>query len=368
MTFVVKNVDMITVIPVDISSLGVTTATNVVTLSPSCSDCGEVVNLPGILCDLDQSYNCIRCGNDKEYAQPVTLGDTLYFQFNFSNTRNGAPPTWATWWSHPTVTYGWYHATLNPTNYTIKVRMFDACSGTEVSNTLVQAMIVNASVYAVYDQPNSYNGTPYQAEYKWLQNLILKPDSNAPKDFYLQIDVTKADLTTASYYTEPYYINACASPSSYTLEGVFGTWDTCDYTYYGSVKPSANNRNASPTTGVLGANTLYNDGRETAYRNILRFTGSVEWVGEVIEKTIPTRFCSSVSTKSNDVWRCRTYGIAPYMAERMKHIFRAKTSYVNGNIQVNNVTGFNRNNEIGTMWYVDCELQGCICVQDQNCL
>lgn len=60
-------------------------------LELSVKNCGGT---NGFLSDQSHLYNCNRCGNDKQYLQPLISGDRVYFQFQEPNTVISVPMFW----------------------------------------------------------------------------------------------------------------------------------------------------------------------------------------------------------------------------------------------------------------------------------
>ena len=364
MPVIKKNLDL-NVITLPWTGSGAIDVPSGIPIDIYCNVCAPVTNNPGINCLASDSWNCNLCGNDTKYDQPYVIGDCINFQFQFQDTLNSANAiSYAQYQAlpNPKIPYGWYHSTYNPTNYTIRAYMIDACTDVAVETNDFEAMIQQACVYLFQDSKASYIGYPSQAWYRWGQNISICPSSATPNSFYLKFVVSNHANVTTEYFSDTYTLAGCGT-STMVIEGVYDTVDCRGFTYHDpSVIPTT--RSTTPPYS-LASNCLYPN-RSGNYRNAFRVQGISEYVGVNIEKNIPKRFCASVITTSYPIYRVRTKPVPPYMADRMKIAMEGKYSLID-TIQVNNMAGIQRQNDVGRMWIMDFEVQGCQCVQDQNC-
>jgi len=240
--------------------------------------------------------------------------------------------------------------------------MYDACTDAQVDTETLEAMVQQACVYLFQDSKASYIGYPSQAWYRWGQNINICLTDQAPATFYFKFTVTHSNSSQTDYFSDTYALANCGFPTM-VIEGIYDTTDCRGFTYHDpTVIP--NTRSTIPPYSL--ASNCLRTGRSGNYRNAFRVYGTSEYTGVNIEKTIPKRFCASVSTTSYPIYRVRTKPVPPFVADRMKYAMEGKYSLIDS-VQVNNMVGIQKSNETGRMWIMDFEVQGCQCVQDQNC-
>ena len=105
-----------------------------VPVTPNCGQLCEEIIQEEIICNQSDAWNNNLCPNDFCYSAPVVPGDCLHFQFQFQNTRNAKTTISYLQFlqrPNPKIRYNWYHPTINPTDWTIRARMFNACTNAE---------------------------------------------------------------------------------------------------------------------------------------------------------------------------------------------------------------------------------------------
>jgi hypothetical protein len=348
-----------------------------------CDDCEAVSYLPNILCDGETDWCCDipsepgtdghSCGNLK-YCQPVQPNQCLHFQFMIQNTRNA--PNAISWNQFISgtqgITYGWYHSSINPTNWTIRMRIFGA-DGIQVNDAISEALISNASVYLKRDEVAS-TGFPFQAWYKWHQQIeFCMPAQGAgvPDEFYIEFEVRPFGWSTGDgvkYRSERYcYAECLVCDEIICVDGQYPDIDCVGLNYL-NVPDSLSWQKYKGTETppqLLWSNSLYN-GRKSQYKNLVCLNASFRLSDGVIEREIPDRECTPVRVTS---WRTYVlYGnepVPPYVAEMLLSAFSAPVTIIDG-IQVN-ASGIRRNSGVGDMYMIDESMTGCPCTQDSGC-
>lgn len=293
----------------------------------------------GLLEDPCCGYNFNRCGNDKEYFQPIctvvepaepscltkgcTEPDYLYIQLqqpdNF-NQWGAAPGTHG--WVQPEPTGDWL-ATIRVYAWNEDCTIKDVCENAAYTD-YVDAAFVGGEI----------NGRTFQ--------MIRLNTEFLPCKFYLGIEINYGS-STKIFYTEPYEkVPTCEG--TVLLEGVYpetgrGSVD-CNGFYYGEV----------PYT--LGTSFLY--------RNLLRVSGVLEERSMEITRTESEGFYGrervTSKTDSKRIFILRLRGVPDYVAYQLRTILMAKEIYINGYRYVFNGT-VDKNNTGGTMWYSQLEFQ-----------
>jgi len=349
-----------------------------------CDVCEEIIQ-DEIICNLNDAWNNNLCPNDFCFNQPVVKGDCLSFQFQFQSTRNAPRPiSVVPNQPAPPIPFGWFHYQLNPTNFTIRARLFNACTGQEFTVTtptvhnFADDMIKEATIFLDLDRDASSRTLPYRAWYRWVQNINLcVPNTlptNFPKQFYFVFTVTPNTGSAFNVYSQTYEIVRCEN--TILFEGVYSTTDCFGYTYSRPVDAKEAAASASTTrpfgVQVLAFNNLpIRPNNPTAqYRNLHRFYGNAEQVSLFIEKDIPERQCASIKTKTYPIFRIRLKPCPPYVAQIWNNNMSGSVGLLTTDkptIQVQPQSGADKNNDNSRMWIIDTELRGCDCLDYQQC-
>jgi hypothetical protein len=350
-----------------------------------CDVCEPIIQ-DEIICNLTDAWNLNLCPNDFCFNQPVALGDCLSFQFQYQNTRNAprAVSIFSTQNTPNFITFGWYHYALNPTNFTIRARIFDACTGQEftvptpVVHNYADDMIQQASVFLDLDRDASSRTLPNQAWYRWVQNINLclptTLPTGFPSQFYFMFTITPFTGAPFNIYSQTYEVARCENTIQF--EGVYSTTDCFGYTYSNPTIKDPTNTNFGEQkvfpAQVLAVKNLIGTRNSTGaqYRNLHRFYGNVEQVGHFIEKDIPERQCFSIKTKTYPLFRVRLKPCPPYVAQIWNNNMSGSVALLttdNPTIQVQPQAGADKNNDNSNMWIIDTELRGCDCLDYQQC-
>jgi hypothetical protein len=380
MPFIIKDSDLGTPI-----GIGVGTPTGVddiiipVDINPDCLECDPVAYLPDILCPGEDSWCCDipneantggdSCGNLK-YCQPVVQGQCLYFQFQFQNTLNGKKPVSFQYWliNNQTIPYNWYHATLNPINWTIKAEIINAGTGASID---ASPYIAQASVYLRRDD-NASIGMPQQAWYRWHQQIqICLPDESTmgTNEFYLKFTVKNFAGNSTEYRSESYcYFDQCnPCDDLLTIEGLWNSIDCWGQNYL-TIKDntSAPHYNGSEVPPVLLFwSHLFN--KTSQHRHIVVLKGHVRLTDADINKEIPDDECQAIEVRTTRNYQVYSNELLPpYVAEQLINALGAQQSLINGSILAN-ADGLSRNSDVGDMFQLDQVLSGCPCVIKREC-
>jgi hypothetical protein len=343
-----------------------------------CDICDEVIQ-GEIICNLNDAWNNNLCSNDSCYYTPVVLGDCLNFQFQFQNTRNAKNAISYTNYlqrTTPKIKYNWFHNTLNPTDWTIKAKLFDASTGAEfkvAGNNYADTMMEQAGIFLSLDRKASAKTLPLNSFYRWTQNARFCVPSTLPNGFPSQFYFTfeVVDFTGASsdtVYTQLYQIEKC--DNTILLGGLYTNKDCFGYDY--AIPPDNTvTPKQSPFTQVIGSAFLYNN-RPSQYNNTHRVRGTSNYVGRLIEKDIPERQCLSIKTSVKEQYDLRIKPVPPYIAEIINNALSGQVAYITGvpnygTIEVQPNGGAIKNNDVSNMWVVDLVLNGCECLDYHQC-
>jgi hypothetical protein len=352
-----------------------------------CNVCEPIIQ-DEIICNLTDAWNLNLCPNDFCFNQPVAKGDCLSFQFQYQNTRNAPRPIgiYATQTTPNFIPFGWYHYALNPTNFTIRARLFNACTNLEFTvatpspHNYADDMIQQATVFLDLDRDASSRTLPNQAWYRWVQNINLclptTLPANFPSQFYFMFTVTPNSGSAFNIFSQTYEVARCENTIQF--EGVYSTTDCFGYTYSNPTIKDPTNTNFGEQkvfpAQVLAVNNLVGTRNSSGatYRNLHRFYGNVEQVGHFIEKDIPERQCFSIKTKTYPLFRVRLKPCPPYVAQIWNNNMSGSVALLTGlgnapTIQVQPQAGADKNNDNSNMWIIDTELRGCDCLDYQQC-
>jgi hypothetical protein len=352
-----------------------------------CDVCEPIIQ-DEIICNLTDAWNLNLCPNDFCFNQPVAKGDCLSFQFQYQNTRNAPRPVsiFSTQNTPNFINFGWYHYALNPTNFTIRARLFNACTGLEFTvptptvHNYADDMIQQATVFLDLDRDASSRTLPNQAWYRWVQNINLcLPNTlptGFPTQFYFMFTITPNSGSPFNIFSQTYEVARCENTIQF--EGVYSTTDCFGYTYSNPTIKDPTNTNFGEQkvfpAQVLAVNNLIGTRNSSGavYRNLHRFYGNVEQVGHFIEKDIPERQCFSIKTKTYPLFRVRLKPCPPYVAQIWNNNMSGSVALLTGlgnapTIQVQPQSGADKNNDNSNMWIIDTELRGCDCLDYQQC-
>ena len=350
-------------------------------ITPCAPPCDEIIQ-GEIICSLTDAWNNNLCSNDSCYNAPVVPGDCLFFQFQFQNTRNAKNSiSWVQYAQRPfpKIQFNWFHNTANPTNWTIKAKMIDACTNAEYKVggvNYADIIMRNAGIFLSQDRSASAKTLPNNSWYRWTQNGIFCLPStlpnNFPNQFYFSFEIKNFANTSSFVYSQIYSVDNCSG--TVLLEGIYNLKDCLGYDY--SV-PKDNDPSfpvyglGNPFDQVINSSFLYL-GRERGYRNMHRLRGTANYVGRLIEKDIPERQCLSIKTSVKEQYDFKIKPVPPYVAEIINNNLSGSVAYISGvpnqpAIQVQPNSGAVKNNDVNNMWVVDILLNGCECLDYHQC-
>ena len=306
-------------------------------------DCGDsdcpiaVVNNGFYLCDCKDSWNCNLCGNDLSYWNIVNPGDLLYFQFQQIDNVNGQNPLVA-------PVYGWDSGFCWG-------ELYSCCDDTLITDVITS---VSTEFYVGLYEQSDYKGNK---SYFNIQQIIfdvkeicsLLERLNLDGCFYFKFYFKKSK-TSEDYdelCTEPFRCNPCVSENdTIVIEGTYPNTDCFGY-YYG--------------LPVQWTGTSVFE-----YVNQYRVKGSFEQISFEINKETVTRQLKTVSSQVCEVWQFRTWGVPRKIAKLISNIFSAKNVYIDGKeFQIEKE--INKENEIGSQWFIDTQFKRCNCYTDLTC-
>lgn len=351
-----------------------------VPVTPNCAVfCDEIIQ-EEIICNQNDAWNNNLCPNDLCYSAPVVPGDCLHFQFQFQNTRNAKNSiSYSQFLQRPTpkIGFNWYHPTLNPTDWTIRARMFNACTNQEykdpiTNNNYADIFMRQAGIFLSQDRKASSKTLPLNSWYRWVQNIQLCIPStlpaNFPGQFYFTFEVKNFANASSTVYTQLYEIDTCSN--TVYLEGQYNIKDCFGYDY-SQPKENSLYKEFSPFDQVLFSSALFNN-IASNYRNAHRLRGTASYVGRMIEKDIPERQCLSIKTAIKEQYSIKLKPLPPYIAEIVNNNLSGKVAYLSGvpgkgAIEIQPNGGAEKNNDISNMWVVDLIVNGCECLDYHQC-
>jgi len=379
---IIRYVDDVT--PVGTDGVYADSVYQPIPITPNCSPpCDEVIQ-GEIICNLANAWNNNLCVNDTCYTNPVIPGDCLYFQFQFQNTRNAKGSI--SWYQYlqrafPKIPYTWYHNSLNPTDWTIRAKIINACTGADynvpsTTNNYADVFMKNAGIFLSQDRKASAKTLPANSWYKWVQNGIFCIPStlpaNFPPQFYFSFEIKNFAGVSSFVFSQVYDVDTCNN--TILLEGSYSLKDCFGYDY----SIPLDNPLATPSYGIgTPFNQVVNSSflvlnSERGYRNVHRIRGNAEYVGRLIEKDIPERQCLSIKTSVKEQYRLRLKPLPPYVAEIVNNNLSGQLAYLTGVankglIEVQPNAGATKDNDISNMWLVDITLNGCECLDYHQC-
>jgi hypothetical protein len=304
-------------------------------------DCGEddcpnlVINNGLLLCDCGDSWNCNLCANDLPYFNTINAGQRLYFQFQQPDNMNGTDP------SAP-GSFGWDSAFAS-------YEIFKCCDDTQIEG----GGMVWKKYVGLFEQTNYKGESTYNSiqQISFDVNAIITNgfgnfDENHCFYFKFTFATDETGLQTETFCSEPFQLNHCLN-STVGLEGVFpaSTLDCFGY-YYGL--------------------PVWSVGSEFVYRNEYRVRGALELQSVEIEKELVTRYLKAVNSSTCEIYRLSTYGLPERVVLLISNILAARDLYANEKLyQLDG--GIEKNNEIGSQWFIETKLKRCDCFPDFSC-
>jgi hypothetical protein len=270
-------------------------------------------------------WNCNHCANDNEYYQPFIEGDFIFLQTWFEDKLSTDP-------TYPD--YGWY--THHNGAWYIRIRMY-ALDGSLISDEPND--FVNMSCCGSVDNLSFQN-------IRISTNGII--ESSNIDCFYFEYEVKTSSNTSEIYRTESFKRVVCEE--TFTMQGNFSGFDS-QCKYYDLLEDSA----------------YYDFNSGTDFFNFpcvhvdkYRVLGTYEHTGTANDCVMledGTMSQVKASTLRRNVYRLRTLGLPPYVAEMMCNSTTGYSFIIDDCIECLCHAGFQKNNETGLMWYIDTEIQ-----------
>jgi hypothetical protein len=269
------------------------------------------------------NWNCNHCANDSEYYQPFDSTDYLYLQTWFVDNISTNPLL-------PNA--GWY--TSNTNGY-IRVRLY------ELNGQLISE---DPTDFVVMSCCGSIDNLSFQ-------NLMIDPNTNKLSSydcFYLEYEVRLTANTSEYFVSEPYKRVNCEE--TFTIQGQFNGFDSvCNY--YDLTEQYAT---YDYQTNVNHFNFPY------AHIDKYRVLGAYELTGtsntcNLLEDGTMSKV--KASTLRNNIYQLITRPIPPYVAEKMLNSATGYSFIIDDCIECICHAGFKKNNDVGTMWHIDTEIE-----------
>ena len=300
-----------------------------------CNNCDLVINDGRLNCNCDESWNCNLCGNDLPYWNTVNFNDQIYFQFQQPDTFNGNDP-------ETPGSFGW--------GTFAKFEIYRCCDDTIIEGDGFES----AAFVGLFEMTNYKGDSTFQniQQICFDVNTIIDQgfgDFNSGHCFYFKFFfATSNDPENPDYSeicSEPYKLNYC-SDKTVLLEGDFGKGKDCFGYFYGG--------------------TVWNVGGYFQYINQYRVRGVIEQTSTTIEKETVTRQLKAVNSQKCEDYTFNTYGVPEEIANLIAEILNARTIFGDGKeYQING--SIDKNNEIGSQWFLEVNLRRCDCFKDYSC-
>lgn len=269
-------------------------------------------------------WNCNFCRNDHEYYQPYTADDIIYIQSWFKDVVSTDP-------ANPDS--GWYDG-FN--DYYIRARVYNL-DGTLISETPAEFI--------------KYSGVGW-IDNKSFQNIQIDPNTAVMQNvdcFYVEFSVVttpgsgSVEEEFETDRTEGYKRINCEQ--SFIIEGFFSGFDSaCNYYDYGEAAYVVPNE--------------FNNWLK--HRDRYRVLGNYEWVGTSNTCSLTndgTQSQDKTATIRKNVYRLRTPGLPPYVADMIANSLTGTYFVIDDCIGCVCHAGIEKNNELGQMWYIDTQVE-----------
>jgi len=294
-----------------------------------------VVNNGLLLCDCEDSWNCRLCSNDLPFWNTVNAGDQIFFQFQQPDQANGIDP------DDPGV-FGWGDQA--------RYKVFRCCDDVEI--VLPLSEVPNYYV-GLYEQKNYkgessfFNIQQIQFDVNAIINAGFNGDFGSDNCFYFKFEfaTNKTRTEFEEFCSEPFKLNSCLQ-STILTEGIYSNKDCFGY-FYGA--------------------PVWSVGDPFFYSNQYRVKGVLELQNFEIEKEVVTRQLLATNSQQCENYTLNTYNIPKEVAKILSGIFAAREVYLDSIVY--QVEGsVDKNNEIGSQWYLSTKFKRCECYQDFSCL
>lgn len=320
-----------------------------------CYDCNSApINNGFLLCSPQDSWNCNLCGNDRPFWIPFIEGDFFDFQFQQPNRlpvscENGWLPT----------------DLLSPTEQSFASFEIRTCCENiklEITEEMFEVIAHDQFVgkYTVTDYSGNDNTYDIQqirfnlgAIATYLQAEGLETCFyfvfNFPADNVCQPEAE--GLTT--FYSEPFKFVSCDDESKTVyIESIYPQFDCFKYYYGANFEFAAGNGN------------LFN------YRNRIRIPGYFERTNFNITKEIINSKLVTTASQYCDNWEIRTFNLPEKFVKYLVNLLTGKNIYINGfspDYEYQFQGEIQKNNDIGSQWYLQLKFERCECNKSLSC-
>jgi len=293
--------------------------------------CGEPTP-PGWKDECDTGWNCNLCAGDKEYQQPVIIGDTIHMQFRVRDLVNG-----------DTLEHGWNDGTTG--DWYIDLDLVDKdCEiiegdfGDIATNWAVGRLGGNRFVRG------GSGGFTYQN----IKIIVSEELYEIGDCFRFKITYKDTPTTTAFFYSEPFEVIDPACEETFRIRADYARFD-CERQYYGIADPDREDQ-------FVGNQNL-------AFVNQKRYRGVLEHIRTTYEReTNDNEVVTKVTTK--DEYLLSIYPVPVYEKSQLTALF--------GGVEVliflleagsailfrfNEISDISKNNTVGRMWHIQATLK-----------
>jgi hypothetical protein len=318
-------------------------------LLPILNNCSVGELLP----DPCANWIALRCPADPPYYNPVVQGDVIYFQLQLPDPVNVWPDTGG----NQPYALGWNEFGGSGT-FLITASVRDYCTGsvrlldiaTETQTDWVGKVRQGAQV------PKEFYG-------QTVQTIGIKVD-NLPDIFQIEFE----HATKGKFWSEVYRKETCSE--TVLFEGISTAVES-------SEDPTAGN---FPTQGdtdckgnLLGWD-LFSPYRSVgnnlrSYRVLLRTTGYFREVGKSFEATRTADGIKIGVSSQTEQHQYRAANLPDYVVGKLATIFSLDVLAINGDAESvwQGPESLTKNNEIGTTWIVEANIQRVVCRRQKGC-
>ena len=302
-------------------------------LSCGAGGCADlVINDGTILCDLNTSWNCNLCGNDLPYRIPIGYNDYFQMQFQQPDPFNGLS------FNHIYGIFGW-GTVLDAfvKDCCTDEYILDGSGNPKSAQNYISGNYTLIGEYITTDWNGTQNLTNIQ-QFQFSSNAIFNDLAAQFQSecFYMEFRFYDTNGGYTTFYTEPYQFVGCKD----TLY-ISGMYDLIDcYGYY------------------HGMNFRYypNISLPFIFNNARRFPASLERVGFSIEKEFVGNTFKTTSSSVTERFLLRTDRLPEKMAIYLVNLLASESVMIDG-IEYVCDGEVNKNNEIGSQWFIEATLR-----------
>jgi hypothetical protein len=318
-------------------------------------DCSTLMVNNGIgLCDCSDTWNANCCGNDTPFLIPFQEGDTIDFQFqqNLNSALSGVPDGW--------VSAGTLATRAGAAYFEIRTCCDDTLIEVDDSawDAIVKECYVGSFETILFDA--SVQSTPVQMiRFDLFEILdLIKQSGISEQCFYFKFCFTKNSAKIQNpinpanvdcFCSESFQYEKCLQKEkrSVLISSLYSNTDCFGY-YYGN-----------QFVDTLG-------GSPFVYSNEIRVPAVFEQINFEVNKSIINSSRKTTSTEICENWALRSFALPLRYMKLIVNVIAGKDLFVDGR-EFNFQGEVSKNNETGTRWFMEINLQRCECSKNLTC-